>query len=68
VEWKGLPESLPGTVSLEGNDTAIVTGKYRLNGAQVLGMENRQREFIFKYAKGKAGWMLAEAQLLGEKS
>ena len=73
-EWSGklkdssLNHSLE-TVSLEGNNTAIVTGKYRLNGAQVLGMEKSpEGKFIFKYAKEKAGWMLAEAQLLGEKS
>jgi uncharacterized protein (TIGR02246 family) len=73
-EWSGklkdssLNHSLE-TVSLEGTNTAIVTGKYRLNGAQVLGMEKSpEGKFIFKYAKGKAGWLLAEAQLLGKKS
>jgi uncharacterized protein (TIGR02246 family) len=73
-EWSGklkdssLNHSLE-TVSLDGNNTAIVSGKYRLNGAQILGMEKSpEGKFIFKYAKGKAGWMLAEAQLLGEKA
>ena len=51
-------------VSLEGNDTAVVKGKYRLEGVKVLGFEKApEGSFVFNHKKAQGRWMIAKAEL-----
>ena len=70
AEWNGkLKDSVLShaveSVSLEGKDTALVKGKYRLEGVKVLGFERSpEGAFVFSHRKQQGRWMIAKAELL----
>jgi uncharacterized protein (TIGR02246 family) len=74
LEWNG---HLKGTklshavksVSLLGTDTAVVQGRYRLNGVKILGFEKSpEGSFIFHHKKQEGRWMISQAELFRDKA
>lgn len=56
-------------VSLESNATAMVKGKYRLEGVKVLGFEKApEGSFVFNHKKAQGRWMIAKAELHGNQA
>jgi uncharacterized protein (TIGR02246 family) len=54
-------------VSLDGNDTATVKGKYRLEGVKIMGQEKSpEGGFVFSHKKQQGRWFIAKAELLRE--
>ena len=51
------------SVSFESKDTAVVKGKYRLDGLKVLGFEKAPEDCSFQ-AQKNSRWMIAKAELL----
>jgi uncharacterized protein (TIGR02246 family) len=68
-EWSGkLKESKLSheieSVAIESKTTAVVTGKYRLRGAKLLGVEKSpEGKFIFRNQKENGRWMIQRAEL-----
>ena len=53
------------SVSLENNDTAVVKGKYRLEGVKILGFEKApEGGFVFSHKKDQGRWIIETAELL----
>ena len=69
-EWKGkLKDSALdhhlGSITIEPNSTAVVKGKYRLEGARILGIEKSpQGDFVFSFQKQNGRWLINKAELL----
>ena len=68
-EWRGkLKESEIAheveSVIIESKTTAVVTGKYRLRGAKLFGVEKSpEGKFIFRNQKENGRWMIQRAEL-----
>lgn len=73
-EWKGKLKDTTlsyavEAVSMDSSDAAIVKGKYRLEGVKVLGFEKApEGSFVLSHRKQQARWMIAKAELLGDKA
>jgi uncharacterized protein (TIGR02246 family) len=69
-EWSGKLKDTVLThavesVSLNNDGTAVVKGKYRLEGVKVLVFENApEGTFIFNHKRVQGRWMIAKAELL----
>ncbi len=74
AEWRGkLKDSQLSyaveDVSLLDNDTAVVTGKYRLSGVKILGFDQApEGPFIFRHKKQRGRWMISKAEILRHKA
>ena len=56
------------SVSFPNNDTAVVKGKYQLQGMKLLGMEKSpEGSFTFRQTKREGRWMIAKAEVLRKK-
>ena len=69
-EWRGklkdttLIHALENVAVLD-SDTAVVKGKYRLNGVKILGFEKApEGSFVIRHKKQQGRWMIAKAELL----
>ena len=67
-EWEGklkdstLSHSVEA-ISFEGNDAATVTGRYRLNGVKILGLESApEGAFILRHKRRQGRWMISNAE------
>jgi len=50
-EWSGKIKATVESVSFESKDTAVVKGKYRLDGLKVLGFEKAPEDCSFQAQK-----------------
>lgn len=68
-EWSGklknttLSHAVKEVAVLSG-DTAVVKGRYRLNGVKVFGFEQSpEGPFVFRHKKRQGRWMISKAEL-----
>lgn len=51
-------------VAVLDGDTAVVKGRYRLNGLKVFGFERSpEGAFVFRHKKQQGRWMISKAEL-----
>ena len=56
------------SVSFPSNDTAVIKGKYELQGMKLLGTEKSpEGTFIFRQRKYQGQWMISKAEVLRKK-
>jgi uncharacterized protein (TIGR02246 family) len=56
------------SVSFPNNNTAVVKGKYQVQGMKLLGMEKSpEGSFTFRQTKRQGRWMIAKAEVLRKK-
>jgi uncharacterized protein (TIGR02246 family) len=56
------------SVSFPSNDTAVIKGKYQLQGMKLLGTEKSpEGSFIFRQRKHQGQWMISAAEVLRKK-
>jgi uncharacterized protein (TIGR02246 family) len=73
AEWRGKLKDTQLSyavedVSLLNNDTAVVTGKYRLNGMKILGFDKApEGPFVFRHKKQHGRWMISKAEIFRHK-
>jgi uncharacterized protein (TIGR02246 family) len=74
AEWRGKLKDTQLSyavedVSLLNNDTAVVTGKYRLNGVKILGFDKApEGPFVFRHKKQHGRWMISKAEIFRHKA
>ncbi len=74
AEWRGKLKDTQLSyavedVSLLNNDTAVVTGKYRLNGVKILGFDKApEGPFVFRHKKQRGRWMISKAEIFRHKA
>lgn len=73
-EWSGKLKDSKLThavesVALLNRDTAVVGGRYRLNGVKILGFEQSpEGSFVFIHKKQQGRWLISKAELQRDRA